>query len=57
MYKLKQCVLLKRINKIRDTMVKVGLEKGLSAQDTLKLSQELDILLNTYQSEYSSKPE
>jgi stage 0 sporulation regulatory protein len=56
MYKLKKCDLLNRINKIRNKMIKVGLEKGLNDQNTIKISQELDALLNIYHSEYTSKP-
>jgi flagellin-specific chaperone FliS len=52
MCKLKQCNLLIQINKLRDKMIKTGLEKGLNSNETIKLSKDLDQLLYTYQLQY-----
>ncbi|HWL22409.1 MAG TPA: aspartyl-phosphate phosphatase Spo0E family protein [Ureibacillus sp.] len=34
---------------LRDHMITIGISKGLAHPDTIKYSQELDILLNKYQ--------
>ncbi|MED1472114.1 aspartyl-phosphate phosphatase Spo0E family protein [Bacillus salipaludis] len=36
------------ISKKREEMIKVGMDKGLVCQETIKCSQELDQLLNEY---------
>ncbi|MBI0580583.1 aspartyl-phosphate phosphatase Spo0E family protein [Neobacillus cucumis] len=36
------------IKKKRAEMIKLGMEKGLSFHETIKCSQELDMLLNDY---------
>jgi hypothetical protein len=38
--------LIKRIEKLRKEMISVGMTKGYTAEETIKLSQELDNLLN-----------
>lgn len=38
-----------QIDTLRTRMITVGILKGLIHPDTIKLSQELDILLNKYQ--------
>jgi len=35
-----------KINRLRQKLVKTGIEKGLSHQETLKYSQRLDKLIN-----------
>jgi stage 0 sporulation regulatory protein len=42
-------VLLKRINTKRKEMLYVAEMRGLRSKETVKCSQELDNLLNTYQ--------
>lgn len=39
------------INSKRKEMIHLGLHKGLSAEETVRCSQELDELLNLYQEE------
>ncbi|WP_232713403.1 aspartyl-phosphate phosphatase Spo0E family protein [Bacillus xiapuensis] len=39
----------------RNQMIETGLLKGLSHQETVKQSQELDELINRYQSLFKSK--
>jgi stage 0 sporulation regulatory protein len=51
MCKLKQSELLIQITKLRDNMIKTGLEKGLDNQETIMISKDLDHLLNRYQLE------
>jgi hypothetical protein len=55
MCKLKQSELLIQITKLRDNMIKTGLEKGLDNQETIMISKDLDHLLNRYQLEKISK--
>ncbi|WP_420865917.1 Spo0E family sporulation regulatory protein-aspartic acid phosphatase [Bacillus coahuilensis] len=43
----------KLIENKRKEMILVGLRKGLTHKDTLRLSRELDDLLNIYQKRYS----
>lgn len=38
--------LIKRIEKLRNKMISVGMTKGFTAEETINLSQELDNLLN-----------
>lgn len=38
------------IQKLRATLIKFGMENGLNHPNTLKLSQDLDKLLNEYKS-------
>jgi len=38
-----------QIDTLRTHMINVGILKGLTHPETIKLSQELDILLNQYQ--------
>lgn len=38
--------LLKNIEKLRNKMIAVGLSKGFTSEEVLKLSQKLDNLLN-----------
>ncbi|MEK3978276.1 aspartyl-phosphate phosphatase Spo0E family protein [Psychrobacillus sp. FSL K6-2836] len=40
---------LKRLEATREKMVRSALEKGVLNQDTIKLSEELDQLLNDFQ--------
>ncbi|MEN6412509.1 MAG: aspartyl-phosphate phosphatase Spo0E family protein [Veillonellales bacterium] len=40
--------LLENIETLRKTMVNMGMDKGLSNPDVIKLSQKLDSLLNKY---------
>ena len=39
-------LLIIEIESIRESMINVALKKGLSAQETIGLSQKLDVLLN-----------
>jgi hypothetical protein len=36
----------KRIEKLREKMISIGMAKGLTSEETITLSQELDNLLN-----------
>lgn len=36
------------INKKREELIKIGMDKGLTSDETIKCSQELDQLLNVY---------
>lgn len=38
-----------KIEEIRNQMIDAGLLKGLTHPDTIKISQELDLLMNEYQ--------
>lgn len=40
--------LLVKINSKRDEMMRLGMIKGLTCKETVKVSQELDELLNMY---------
>jgi len=40
--------LLLKIELIRQEMIKCGMEQGFSAEKTIKISQQLDELLNHY---------
>lgn len=46
--------LLKDINAKRQVMIKIGIIKGMTSNEAIKCSQELDYLLNLYM-ETSSK--
>lgn len=41
-------ILLKEIEKLRDKMIEVVFDKGMTSKESLKISQELDRLLNIY---------
>lgn len=41
--------LLAKINDLREKMIEIGLEEGLTSPNTIKISKELDKLLNQYQ--------
>ncbi|MFD2446566.1 Spo0E family sporulation regulatory protein-aspartic acid phosphatase [Bacillus sp. CGMCC 1.16607] len=45
----KQTKLLRQINKLRLKMIKVGLNKGLENNETIIISEQLDLLLLKYQ--------
>lgn len=40
--------LLKEINLLRDKLIATGINKGLNHNETLKISQKLDQVLNEY---------
>ncbi|AXI29470.1 hypothetical protein CIB87_10770 [Priestia megaterium] len=40
--------LRKKIEYLREQMIQTGLQQGLTSSNTIKLSQELDKLLNVY---------
>ncbi|MDC3412747.1 aspartyl-phosphate phosphatase Spo0E family protein [Aquibacillus sp. 3ASR75-11] len=42
--------LLERIEHLRNKMTEVALKKGFTSEDSIKISQELDRLLNVYES-------
>ncbi|ELK44581.1 aspartyl-phosphate phosphatase Spo0E family protein [Halobacillus sp. ACCC02827] len=44
-----------RVEILRKEMTKVAMEKGLSSKESVKLSQELDTLLNEIQSDKRPK--
>ncbi|WP_225228952.1 aspartyl-phosphate phosphatase Spo0E family protein [Bacillus sp. PS06] len=44
-------ILLYQIHNKRMEMITVGIEKGLLSEETIKSSQELDRLLNSYHKE------
>ncbi|MEG0439164.1 aspartyl-phosphate phosphatase Spo0E family protein [Solibacillus cecembensis] len=39
---------MKKIEKLRSRLIYVGMEKGLTHPNTIKVSQDLDKLLNEY---------
>ncbi|ATP42398.1 hypothetical protein CSE16_07740 [Solibacillus sp. R5-41] len=39
---------MKKIEKLRSQLINVGMEKGLTHPNTIKISQDLDKLLNEY---------
>ncbi|MCM3651309.1 Spo0E family sporulation regulatory protein-aspartic acid phosphatase [Metabacillus litoralis] len=41
--------LINKIQNLREQMIKIGKEKGLSNPETIKYSQELDVLIMKYQ--------
>ncbi|MFK2825524.1 aspartyl-phosphate phosphatase Spo0E family protein [Bacillus sp. B190/17] len=41
--------LMDQINTVRHLMISAGLSKGLTNDETIKYSEELDILINKYQ--------
>lgn len=36
---------MKEIEQIRNRMIKIGMEKGFNHEETIRLSQELDVLI------------
>lgn len=45
-----QSELLRIIESLREEMVKIGIEEGLSSEKTIELSQKLDHYITFYQS-------
>lgn len=50
-----ELLLLKRIDKMRKDMVEIAFNTGINSQQTLKCSQELDILLNLHLKLFANK--
>ncbi|WP_082190989.1 aspartyl-phosphate phosphatase Spo0E family protein [Peribacillus loiseleuriae] len=46
---LKRTVLCKKINMLKNQMIKSGMDNGISSPETIKYSQELDKLIYKYQ--------
>jgi len=47
---IKKKELLRNIDYLRDEMIRIGLEEGLSSKNTIYISQILDVYLVKYQS-------
>lgn len=45
--------ILKQVEFTREKMIQTAIEKGMQDQDTIRLSKELDLLLNIFQYEVS----
>ncbi|WP_082355235.1 aspartyl-phosphate phosphatase Spo0E family protein [Bacillus sp. FJAT-22090] len=45
--------ILKQVEFTREKMIQTAIEKGMQDQDTIRLSKELDLLLNIFQYEES----
>lgn len=45
----KKSDLEKKINNLRSKMILIGTKEGLSSENTIKISQKLDIYLTIYQ--------
>jgi hypothetical protein len=50
-----ELLLLKRIDKLKKKMIEVAANTGITSYQTLKCSQELDILLNLHMKHFSQK--
>lgn len=50
-----ELLLLKRIDNMRKDMIEIALNTGINSQQTLKCSQELDILLNLHMKYFHHK--
>lgn len=46
-------ILIQLIEEKRIAMIAVGIEKGLNSEETIKLSKELDLLLNEYDKQFA----
>jgi hypothetical protein len=46
-------ILIQLIEEKRMAMIAVGIEKGLNSEETIKLSKELDLLLNEYDKQFA----
>jgi hypothetical protein len=46
-------ILIQLIEEKRIAMIAVGIEKGLNSEETIKLSKELDMLLNEYDKQFA----
>lgn len=46
-------ILIQLIEEKRIAMIAVGIEKGLNSEETIKLSKELDLLLNEYNKQFA----
>lgn len=47
--------LLKQITETREQMILVANEKGMNHHEAIKISMELDLLLNTYQKKLNER--